>query len=155
VSGWGAASGTQIPAPLSCMKLHPSDTAAGRVTRDYSRTPAATKSSKPVKQFPIQRCTRSHVHRARVQQQAVETTLRGDCALRVRQLRQQNISPPAQRQQRRCDIQRFTARPVVSDELGFEHLQHVRVLGAAMPAICAAPHARTPAREVTYRFSRS
>jgi len=56
----------------------------------------------------------------RVQQQAVETTLKGDCELRVRKLRQQNISPPAHRQQWRCDIQRFTARPVLSDELGFE-----------------------------------
>ena len=84
-----------------------------------------------------------------------ETTLKGDCELRVRKVRQQNISPPAHRQQWRCDIQRFTARPVLSDELGFEQAQHVRVLGAAMPAICAAPHARTPAREVTNRLSRS
>jgi len=94
------------------------------------------------------------VHRVRVQQQAVETTLKGDCELRVRKMRQQNISQPAHRQHLRCDTQRFTARPVLSDELGFEQLQHVRVLGAAMPAICAAPHARTPAREVTNRLSR-
>ena len=93
--------------------------------------------------------------RVRVQQQAVETTLKGDCELRVRKPRQQNISPPAHRQQWRCDIQRFTARPVLSDELGFEQAQHVRVLGAAMPAICAAPHARTPAREAGNRLSRS
>jgi len=70
-----------------------------------------------------------------VQQQVVETTLKGDCELRVRKLRQQNISPPAHQQQWRCDIQRFTARPVLSDELGFEHLQYLRVLEAAMPAI--------------------
>ena len=88
-------------------------------------------------------------------QQAVETTLKGDCELRVRKMRQQNISQPAHRQQWRCDIQRFTARPNLSDELGFEQVQHVRVLGAAMSAICAAPHARTPAREVTIRWSRS
>jgi hypothetical protein len=94
------------------------------------------------------------VHRVRVQQQAVKTTLRGDCELLVRKLRQQNISPPSHRQQRRCDVQRFTARPVVSDELGFEHLQHLHVLGAAMPAIRAEPHTRTPAREVTNRLSR-
>ena len=95
------------------------------------------------------------VHSVRVQQQAVKKTLKGDCELRVRKMQQQNISPPAHRQQWRCDIRRFTARPTLSDELAFEQAQHVRVLGAAMSAICAAPHARTPTREVTNRLSRS
>ena len=145
--------------PLSLQSGKPSRCGVGCCSALQSLNAAQMRTLMSKKSFPsaerrqIARLPQG-VHRVRVQQQAVETTLKGDCELRVRKMRQQNISQPAHRQQWRCDIQRFTARPVLSDELGFEQLQHVRV-GAAMPAICAAPHARTQAREVTNSLSRS
>ena len=47
----------------------------------------------------LRNCIRVCTASGRVQQQAVKTTLKGNCELRVRKMQQQNISPPAHRQQ--------------------------------------------------------